>query len=357
MISLFWNIIYALIALIQLMFMVLFFCKILTMRHERYESEFKAKLREHNIGLSEHLGQHMLIDEGHIGTFVGQIQHGVNVLEVGPGPGNLTKRMAEKAKRVVGIEIDRKFQPLLDEVQAEYPNVEIIYKDAMAVDFKKIVEGGFLKRAWQIASNLPFHISEPFLQKIIEVPIEDATLIVGEQLAKRMQIDRPDDPEFSKTSLITQTFFEPSTLARIGREAFYPQPRTDASLVSLHPRDKREFESNPGRAILRNLFLSERKNPTVAKVIKESTGSVERRQNLSKTENHRLERRRSRQEMRQLTRDWQSGTGASHRRNNTTRSTEVEKLDLPQDILSKPFSRLDNQDLRVLVTVLKRRYG
>lgn len=323
----------------------------------RLESEIRARLEGKDIFPSEHLGQHILVDEGVLNMVANQVDSGCDVLEIGSGPGNLTEKIAQRANRVVGIEIDRKFQPLLDEVQAEHPNVEIIYRDAMAVDFRRIVKEGFLRRAWQIASNLPFHISEPFLTKIADLPIEDASLVVGDQLARRMQIDRPDDPEFSKTSLITQTFFEPSTLARIGRGAFYPQPRTDASLVSLHPRDKREFESNPGRAILRNLFLSERKNPTVAKVIKESTGSGERQPTLSKTENHRLERRRSRQEMRELTRDWQYGTGSEHGGRNSTRGSEVDKLDLPQDILSRPFSRLDNQDLRVLTAALKRRYG
>lgn len=323
----------------------------------RYESEIRSRLERRGALLSEQLGQHIIVDGGILDLVANQVDSGSNVLEIGSGPGNITERIATRAGKVVGIEIDRRFQPLLDEVQSARPNVEIIYKDALAVDFRKIVNGGIIRGAWQIASNPPFHISEPLLTKIVDLPIEDATLVVGDQLARRMQIVNPADSEFSKTSLITQTFFEPTVLSHVAKSSFYPQPRTDATIVALYPRDKRELERNPGRAILRNLFLSERKNPTVAKVIKESTSSGESKPTLSKTENHRLERRQSRQEMRQLTHDWQSGMGLEHGRNNSTRGSEVDKLDLPQDILSRPFSRLDNQDLRVLTAALKKRYS
>ena len=236
----------------------------------RNESEIRAKLEERDIFLSENIGQHVLVDKAAISTFVGQIERGGNVLEIGPGPGNLTEGMAKRARKVVAVEIDQRFKPLLDDVQITHPNVEVIYKDAISLNFGKIVKAGFLRGNWQVASNLPFHISEPFMQKLIDIPIESAVLIIGDQLARRMQIDNPDDSEFTRLSLLTQTFFEPSLISRLGRDLFYPQPRTDAAIVVLNPRKKREIESNPGQAILRNLFLTERRNPTILKVIKDS---------------------------------------------------------------------------------------
>jgi 16S rRNA (adenine1518-N6/adenine1519-N6)-dimethyltransferase len=321
------------------------------------ESKIQSRLaRLEGIRLSERLGQHILVDEGVLNMVTNQVDTGSNVLEVGSGPGNLTERMASRANRVVGIEIDRRFQPFLDEVQSIHTNVEIIYKDALTVDLRKIIGGKLKRKAWQIISNLPFHISEPFLTKIIDLPIENAILIVGDQLARRMQIDRPEDLEFSRTSLVVQTFFKPVALAHISKGSFYPRPSTNASLLALYPRDKREFESNPRRRILRNLFLSERANPTVVKVIKESIGSGRSRSTLSKKERHRLERRQLRQELRQLANGgpFYSEKGCEK---GVLCSTEVDRLGLPRDILSKPFSRLDNQDLRILVAALKKRYG
>lgn len=321
----------------------------------RNESEIRTKLEERDIFLSENLGQHVLIDQGAISTFVGQIEQGANVLEIGPGPGNLTEGMARRARKVVAIEIDQRFKPLLDDVQIIHPNVEVIYKDAISLNFGKIVKAGFLRGEWQVASNLPFHISEPFMQKLIDIPIESAVLIIGDQLARRMQIDNPDDPEFTRLSLLTQTFFEPSSICRLGRDLFYPQPRTDAAIVVLNPREKREFECNPGQAILRNLFLTERRNPTVLKVIKDSKRGEGDHSLMSKPENHRYDRRQSRQELRQMARNLQCGYGESERQRDPENG-EVDKLNLPGELLNKPFSKLDNQDIRTLARALRARY-
>ncbi len=226
-----------------------------------------------------------------------------------------------------------------------------------AVNFGKIVKTGSLRGSWQIASNLPFHISEPFMQKVIDLPIESAVLIVGDQLARRMLISSPYDHEFSRLSLLTQTFFEPSLIASLSRNLFYPQPRTDAAIVVLNPREKREFECNLGLAILRNLFLTERRNPTVIKIIKDSKRGEENNPTLSKTESHRNERRRSRQELRQMARSLQCGYGQIEELKRDFGKEEVEKLNLPEEILNKPFSRLDNQEIRILVVALRARYG
>lgn len=322
----------------------------------RNESEIRAKLDASDIFPAESIGQHILVDQGVITSFVGQIERGVNVLEIGAGPGNLTEKIAERAKKVVAVEIDQKFKPLLDDVQTSHPNVEIIYRDAVSLNFGKIVKAGFLQNDWQIASNLPFHISEPFIQKLIDIPIESAVLIVGDQLARRMLIDNPEDPEFSRLSLLTQTFFDPSFISRIGRDSFYPQPRTDAAMLVLNPREKREINGNTGRVILRNLFLTERRNPSVLSVIKDSKRTEGASPLVSKTESHRYDRRQTKQELRQMVRGLQYGYVQPEIQGGYG-SKEVEKLGLPSELLSKPFSRFDNQDIRILVRALRERYG
>lgn len=322
----------------------------------RNESEIQAKLDAKDIFPTEGIGQHILVDQGVISTFVGQIEHGINVLEIGAGPGNLTERIAERAKKVVAVEIDQRFKPLLDEVQANHINIEVVYKDAVSLNFEKIVKSGFLQNGWQVASNLPFHISEPFLYKLVDLPMESAVLIIGDQLARKMQMDNPNDPEFSRLSLLTQTFFEPGLISHIGKGSFYPQPRTDAAMMMLTPREKREFERNIGRAILKNLFLTERRNPSVLSVIKASKRTESDTSNMSKTESHKYDRRQTKQELRQMARSFQNGYGQPETRNDYG-NREAEKLGLSSELLSKPFSRFDNQDIRNLAIALTERYG
>lgn len=322
----------------------------------RNESEIRAKLDARDIFPAEGIGQHILVDQGVISTFAGQIEHGVNVIEIGAGPGNLTERIAERAKKVVAVEIDQRFKPLLDEVQTNHPNIEVVYKDAVSLNFGKIVKSGFLQNGWQVASNLPFHISEPFLYKLIDLPMESVILIVGDQLARRIQIENPNDLEFSRLSLLAQTFFEPRLISHIGKGSFYPQPRTDAVMIMLTPREKREFERNMGRVILKNLFLTEKRNPSVLSIIRTSKRTEFNTSYMSKTESHRYDRRQTRQELKQMARGFQSGHSQPEGRNDYGKG-EAEKLGLSSELLSKPFSRFDNQDIKNLAIALTERYG
>ena len=320
----------------------------------RNESEIREKLDERNILLSESIGQHLLVDKEAIDTLVNNIEYGGNVLEIGPGPGNLTEKIAERAGKVVAIEIDRRFEPILNELQSQHSNIEVIYKDAISLNFGKILKTDSSKEGWQVISNLPFHISEPFLQKLINIPIENAVLIIGDQLARKTQISNPNDIEFSKLSLLTKTFFEPTVISNIDRKLFYPQPRTDASIIILNPREKKEFENHPSLKILRNLFLTERNNPTVIKVIKESNIIQMHHSLMSKPESHRYDRRQIRQELKQMVQIYHDNDLEIQR---TSKNRKIVKLNLPKDLLDKPFSRFDNQDIKVLARALDVCYG
>lgn len=319
------------------------------------EADIRTNLENNGISLSERTGQHILVDKEAIDTFVGQIEQGVNVLEIGAGPGNLTAKMADKARKVVAIEIDTRFKPFLDAVQADHPNIEIIYGDALLQDFRKIASIERRESGLQIVSNLPFHISEPFMQKIIGLPVESIVLIVGDQLAERMRADNPSDYGFTKLSLLAKTFFELRFVSDLKCSFFYPEPRTDTSLVVLYPRAKKDYECHPGLAILRNLFLSERRCPSVLKVIKESKVGTPNHRLMTKEESHRYDRRQVKMELRRGNVD---ACGDESESDGETRVlSEVKRLNLPTEILNKPFSFLDNPEIRVLASALVRRYG
>lgn len=271
------------------------------------KSETRPKFLD-NFWLNENLGQHLLIDKRAIELFVRQINKGLNVLEIGPGTGALTVKISQLANKVVGIEIDKRFSPFLEKLKARHKNIEIIYKDAISLDFNKLIKQND-SRPWQVASNLPFHISEPFLQKLINLPIKNVVLIIGDQLIRRMQTLNLESHEFTKLSLLTQTFFDLKLVAHLEKTSFYPKPRTNASIVILTPKFKNKIESSFYTLIIKNLFLSERKNPTVIKVIKNTLNGKAR--------------------------------------------MGINDLRLPNTILSKPFSKLSNQEIKVLLEVLR----
>lgn len=312
----------------------------------RQEINIREQLKRFGISLAERIGQHILVDKETLELLNQQVISGASVIEIGPGPGNLTAKLAQRASRVVGIEIDRKFKPALDELQAKSKNVEIVYRDALSVDLQKYMAEDKSAGEWQVVANPPFHLSEPLLKKIAGLPIENAVLVVGDRLARTMQRDDPADPEFTRTSLLSKGFFHVQPLAKIDKDSFYPPSHTRAAVVALTPKGKVESKSNPGLSILRKLFLTEHQNPTVARVIKEAASE-------QRGGSHKSDRQKVKQKLRQYVR--RGGLPEEDKR--PGRPLITDRLDLPDRILSTPFSRLDNQDIRTLAKALKERFG
>lgn len=317
------------------------------------ENQIRTNLEANEVYLSENLGQHILIDEETLELIGRQVIPGGNVIEIGSGPGNLTAKLTERANRVVGIEIDRQFAPVLEDLQSVSPNLQIVYGDALRVNFQQIVESE-RDEEWQVVSNLPFHISEPFLKKVAGLPVENVVLVVGDALARSMQIADPDSGEFSRTSFLSQTFFETSVIADIKKSAFYPPPRTNATAVVLTPRERDEFKSNPRLAIQHRLFLTEHKSPTVGKVIKEARDN---QVGGTGKDSHRSSRRKARQELKRLIYEANNGGLGQGNRHNGGVGHRDDSLGLDERIISTPFSRLNNQEVRDLAKALRDKFG
>ncbi len=101
----------------------------------------KEFLREHGIRIKKRLGQNFLIDEGILNRIVevADLSRDDIVIEIGPGMGTLTKRLAEKAQKVLAIELDENLVRLLKETLKSYPNIEIIHADILKINLKQLV--------------------------------------------------------------------------------------------------------------------------------------------------------------------------------------------------------------------------
>ena len=317
------------------------------------ERDIKKRMEDADIYPNDRLGQHILINKNALSLLSSNVSGG-NVLEIGPGPGNLTEIIAQRAKKVVAVEIDRKFEPILSQLREEYPNVSIIYKDVLGLNLNNLMRGGFFDSNWQLMSNLPFHITEPFLKEIIDLPITDAVLILGEQMVDRIQNDNPLNYGFSRTGLTVQTFFESSVLMNLPSRYFYPEPGTDSAIVVLTPREKSEYRSNKKLSILRHLFLTESKHSPVGKIMKEAYGRVDDDVVRDKEEQHRHDRRETKNDLRTMLKRGVYASDDENASKYDNGSRLFDRIALSNNILNKPFSRLDNQDLRDLVIALDR---
>lgn len=306
---------------------------------------------EYGIKLNENLGQHLLFDPEALGFIAGQVIKGANVVEIGTGPGNLTALLAQRANKVVGIELDRKFEGVLADVTLENKNVEIVFSDALKFHYDRVVGRG-LFREWQIFGNIPYHISEPLLTKMAGLPVEDIILTVGDNLGYLIQLDNPYNGSFSRLSFLAQTFFCTHSLRSLDKSYFYPQPRTDSEVVRLMPKGKAEY-TNPRLKIQRQLFLSESNTQTVRKVLEETMilASEQADAIRSKEDYNRHSRRTVKQDLRMML-----TTGQSDDKRHYSVSP-VEQLCLPDNILSSPFVRLNNQQIQFLAIALQERFG
>lgn len=317
------------------------------------ERDILKRMQEADTYPSEGLSQHILINEAALETFAARTVRGGNVIEIGAGPGNITERIARYAKNVVAIEIDRKFEPILSDLQREYGNVDVIYKDVLNLNLSNLIRGKFFNSEWQIMSNLPFNITEPFLKQIIDLPISEAILILGKQMADRIQEDNSLSFDFTRTGLIVQTFFDSTRIMDLPSSYFYPEPGTDTAIVGLTPRDRAEFRANRKLSILKHLFLTERKHSPVGKVMKEAYGKSDDDVVRDKEERNRFDRRQTKRDLKAMARNGGYSTGSDEQYVKYDNGERLfSRLGLSNDILSRPFSNLDNQDLRELVLAL-----
>lgn len=228
-----------------------------------------GRIQQLGIRPNENLGQHFLVDQASIDLLAQSVNPGNTVIEIGAGVGQLTEALAQKATKVIAVEIDRRYEPFLTRITQQYPNVEVIFGDAIALRLQDLMPKKRDSEGVQIVASLPFHITEPFLHKIAGLPIENATLAVGQKLVYAIQPPNEENAAFGQLTLLAQTFFDIDVLAIIEKQKFYPAPRTDSAIIRLTPKEEHEFRSNKRAFLLRKLFLTAKRSPLVKNCLKE----------------------------------------------------------------------------------------
>lgn len=176
------------------------------------------------------LGQHFLTDPGILGRIADSVGSTPNdtVLEIGPGPGGLTRALAERSGRVVAIEKDRDLAALL---RAELPAVEVIEGDALTIDWHAYAGPRYL-----VAGNIPYNITSPLLDKALTPPMpERIVFLVQQEVASRVTA-RPGTPEYGALTVGVQAIAVAEKLFAVPAGAFHPRPKVDSAVLRLSPR-------------------------------------------------------------------------------------------------------------------------
>ncbi|MCR3921498.1 MAG: 16S rRNA (adenine(1518)-N(6)/adenine(1519)-N(6))-dimethyltransferase RsmA [Firmicutes bacterium] len=193
-------------------------------------------LQRHGIRLKKKWGQNFLVDENILTKIVttAQLQPDDLVLEIGPGIGALTEKLAAKAKHVITLEIDERLLPVLKETLAEYSNVEMIHQDAMKADYQRLCAAGPLK----IVANLPYNVATPLFYHWLKeqrMCISHIVCMIQKEVAQRI-VAPPGGKDYGTLSVICQYAATPSLAFDVPRTVFFPRPDVSSAVVELVPR-------------------------------------------------------------------------------------------------------------------------
>ena len=205
-----------------------------------------AILQKYNFNFQKKFGQNFRIDTRVLERIIesAEITKDDCVLEIGPGIGTMTQYLAEAAREVVAVEIDKNLIPILqNDTLAAYDNVTIINDDILKVDINKIVREKNNGQPIKVVANLPYYITTPIIMGLFEshVPLKSITIMVQKEVADRMQVG-PGTKDYGALSLAVQYYAKPEIVANVPPNCFIPRPNVGSAVIRLTRHDKPPVE-------------------------------------------------------------------------------------------------------------------
>ncbi len=224
-----------------------------------------AVLQKYGFNFQKKFGQNFLIDTRVLERIIdaAEITKEDCVLEIGPGIGTMTQYLAERAREVIAVEIDKMLIPILADTLSAYDNVTIINDDILKVDIGKIVEERNGGRPIKVVANLPYYITTPIIMGLFEshVPLKSITIMVQKEVADRMQVG-PGTKDYGALSLAVQYYAKPEIVANVPPNCFIPRPNVGSAVIRLTRYDAPPVEVQDEKlmfALVRASFNQRRK--------------------------------------------------------------------------------------------------
>lgn len=193
-------------------------------------------LQKYQFTFQKKFGQNFLVDKNILEKIIdaAQIREQDCVLEIGPGIGTMTQYLAERAKSVIAVEIDRNLIPILQDTLSSYDNVTVVNEDILKVDINHIVTEQNGGNPIKVVANLPYYITTPIIMALFEnhVALQSITIMVQKEVADRMQA-KPGTKDYGALSLAVQYYAKPEVVVRVPASCFMPKPNVDSTVIKL----------------------------------------------------------------------------------------------------------------------------
>jgi len=203
----------------------------------------KELLSKYGLRPKKRLGQNFLIDRGIIHKIMdaARLQKEDLVVEIGAGLGILTGFLAQRAGKVLAIEIDQELLPVLEENLEGLSNVRVLNQDILEVDLDRVVGESFPPggRQYQVIGNLPYYITTPIIMRLLEekYSIEHLVIMVQKEVGLRMKAG-PGTKDYGALSVAVQYYAVPEIICRVPASAFLPAPEVESVLLGLKMREQ-----------------------------------------------------------------------------------------------------------------------
>ena len=207
------------------------------MPHITSPSQIKEIMKENDLIFHKGLGQNFLFDSHYLESIAdsGKVTKEDTVIEVGPGLGVLTTRLAERAKKVIAVEIDQNLVPVLTKLTSDFDNIEIINEDIMKADINKLIDG---EESVKVVANLPYYITTPIIMKLLEgkYNIKSITVMIQKEVAERF-VAKEGTKDYGAITLSINYYTNPKITLTVPPSAFIPPPKVHSSVITLECKE------------------------------------------------------------------------------------------------------------------------
>ena len=215
-------------------------------------------LQKYHFVFQKRFGQNFLIDTHVLDKIIdsAQITKDDFVLEIGPGIGTMTQYLAEAAREVAAVEIDKTLLPILDDTLKDWDNVTVINNDILKVDIRQLALEKNQGRPIKVVANLPYYITTPIIMGLFEnqVPVDSITIMVQKEVADRMQVG-PEQKITGRFHWLCN-ICETKDRGKCTAQLFYARPKVGSAVIRLERYEKPPVEVKNEKLMFRIIRAS-----------------------------------------------------------------------------------------------------
>ncbi|MEP7292714.1 MAG: 16S rRNA (adenine(1518)-N(6)/adenine(1519)-N(6))-dimethyltransferase RsmA [Chloroflexota bacterium] len=199
----------------------------------------KNLLDQHHVHPKKSLGQNFVQDPSALDKIVSsaELTPDDTVLEIGPGTGALTERLAQVAKRVIAVELDQRLEPILTTSLGHLRNVEVVYGDILETNVPDLIGGS----DYVVVANVPYYITSAILRSLLESRVRPRRIVITVQLEVAERIcAQPGD--MSVLAVSAQFYGKAQIVGRLKAAIFWPRPEVDSAIVRVDVYEQSPYE-------------------------------------------------------------------------------------------------------------------